>query len=377
MAQELVKTEAESAGEDRGMLDVAQSRVAQEIQSAMIVAKKCPRDENAAFARMMVACKRKSLAEQAVYAYPRGGSVVTGPSIRLAEALAMSWGNLDFGIVEIEQRRGDSTVMAYAWDLETNVRQTKIFTVPHSRYTKRQGLVSLADPRDIYEMTANQGARRLRACILGVIPGDIVEAAVDQCQKTLSSGETEPLKDRVRQMASAFQSNFGVSVSMIETRLGHRLDVTTEPELVTLRGIFRAIRDNMQSPSAFFETGEGIKSAKERLQEAAKAAAEEPPEEEVTVPTGAAADALVEELTEEAVKPKKASKGERLRQAGIQRARKLGMLDAEGEGEAIAKLCAGLTAAVEKDENGEPMLETVPDEWVDQTLQDIAKWGDD
>ncbi|PWW19485.1 hypothetical protein DFO73_12055 [Cytobacillus oceanisediminis] len=64
--------------------------------------------------------------------------------------------------------------MAYAWDLETNVRQEKVFTVKHSRKAKGS-ITKLDDPRDIYELVANNGARRLRSYILGIIPGDIVE----------------------------------------------------------------------------------------------------------------------------------------------------------------------------------------------------------
>lgn len=150
------------------------SRQAQEVQAAMVIAKKFPRDEVESFNRILRACQRKRLAEGAMYEYPRSGTKVTGPSIRLAEAMAQNWGNIDFGILELEQKSGESQVMAYAWDLETNTRQTKVFSVPHMRGTKR-GNVPLTDPRDVYEMVANQGARRLRACILGVIPGDVVD----------------------------------------------------------------------------------------------------------------------------------------------------------------------------------------------------------
>ena len=166
------------------MVEVASTRAAQETQAAMVIAKRFPRDQTAAFSRILKACKRKSLAESAMYVYPRGNSQVTGPTIRLAEVMAQNWGNIDFGMIELEQKYGESTMMAYAWDLETNCRQTKVFTVKHERYTK-QGSYRLSDPRDIYEMTANQGARRMRACILGVIPGDFVDDAIAECEKTM------------------------------------------------------------------------------------------------------------------------------------------------------------------------------------------------
>jgi hypothetical protein len=201
----------------------------------------------------MQACGRRRLAEESQYEYPRGGETVTGPSIRLAEALAQNWGNMDFGIVELEQRKGESTVMAYAWDLETNTRQTKIFNVPHTRHT-RKGSYDLKDPRDVYELVANQGARRLRACILGVIPGDVVEAAVEKCNKTLSSAAGDkPLVDRVRTMLEAF-SEQGVTQDMIEGKLRHKAATISEIELGRLRKIFASIRDGMSVREDHFDT---------------------------------------------------------------------------------------------------------------------------
>lgn len=227
------------------------SRQAQEVQAAMVVAKKFPRDVNQAYTRIMTSCKRKQLAENAVYAYPRGATTVSGPSIRLAESLAQNWGNIDFGVIELDQHQGESTVMAYAWDLETNARQTKIFTVKHERHT-RSGVTLLKDPRDIYELVANQGARRLRSCILGIIPGDITEAAVDECEKTMANTTgSKPLVDRVREMVSAF-SEIGVSQAMIEARIGHKLEAMIEAELVNLRKVYKALKDGFSKREDYF-----------------------------------------------------------------------------------------------------------------------------
>lgn len=232
--------------------EMVTTRQAQEVQAAMVIAKKFPRDEIEAFNKIMRACQRKSLAEQSMYEYPRGGTKVTGPSIRLAEALAQNWGNLDYGIVELEQRDGESQVMAYAWDLETNTRQTKIFSVPHVRGTK-QGNKKLTDPRDIYEMVANQGARRLRACILGVIPGDVIDSAVEQCELTLKSDNTEPLIDRVRKMVKAFEDKFSVTKEMIEGFLGCSSEAFSENDFIRLRKVYGSLKDGMSKREDYFK----------------------------------------------------------------------------------------------------------------------------
>lgn len=230
--------------------DMMVSRQTQEVQAAMVIAQRFPRNVDASFARIMQSCKRKSLAERAMYEYPRGGENVTGPSIRLAEMLAQNWGNIDFGIVELAQRPGESEVMSYCWDLETNTRQTKIFTVPHVRQTKK-GAKALTDPRDIYEMVANQGARRLRACILGVIPGDIVDAALQECNKTLRS-DKEPLADRVRKMVAVFQNDMGIPIECLEQYIGCKTSAFTEQSIVRLRGVYTAIAEGRANREDYF-----------------------------------------------------------------------------------------------------------------------------
>ena len=50
-----------------------------------------------------------------------------------------------------------------------------------------QDIYAITDDRDIYELEANMSARRIRACILQMIPGDVTDAAVAACRKTASS----------------------------------------------------------------------------------------------------------------------------------------------------------------------------------------------
>ena len=244
------------------------SRQAQEVQAAMIIAKKFPRNEVQSYNRIIRACQRKKLAENAMYEYPRGTTRVTGASIRLAEAMAQNWGNVDFGVIELEQKNGESQVMAYAWDLETNTRQTKIFSVPHIRTTKK-GIIPLTDPRDIYEMIANQGARRLRACILGIIPGDIIDAALEQCNKTLLSNSGQPLIDTIREMATIFEKEFAIPIEAIEKYIGYKAESFSMNDLVRLRKIYSSLHDGIAKREDYFElavTGE-IENPFERKQE--------------------------------------------------------------------------------------------------------------
>ncbi len=233
-------------------ISVEQARAIQQVQAAVIMAKKFPRDETKAHCKILESCKRVGLAESAMYSYKRGTTQVTGASVHLARAIAKNWGNMEAGIVEISQQNGASEVLAYCWDLETNFREIKQFTVKHVRYSKAGGIVKLTDPRDIYEVIANQGARRERACILSVVPDDILQAAIEKCEKTLAGDESEPLIDRVRKCVSLF-AGIGITQEMIEKRLGHKIDATNVHEVISLGKIFNSLRDNMGKIEDFFE----------------------------------------------------------------------------------------------------------------------------
>lgn len=232
--------------------EVEKTRALQEVQGAIIMARRFPRDETKAYRKVMESAKRLSLAEKALYCYPRGGQQVKGPSIRTAETIAKYWGNLSYGIKELSQSNAEhsSEMMAYCWDLESNVRVERIFKVPHIRDTK-QGPKLLTDARDIYEKTANDGARRLRAAILEVLPADIVEDFIKNCEKTLEGSSDKPIKERVQDMLERF-ADLGVTQDMIEERIGTKTDNFIAKNIVDLGAIYNSIKNNFAPVEQYF-----------------------------------------------------------------------------------------------------------------------------
>jgi hypothetical protein len=230
------------------------TRAAAEVQAAMAIAKRYPRDQNLSFQRIMQACQRQSLAEVACYSYAKGGTAITGPSIRLMEVVAQQWGNIDFGIHELEQTAGESTMMAVAVDLETNTRSYKVFKIKHAIKT-RSGTrrIDADDSREVYEHVANFAARRLRACLEAVIPRDVIEAAVEQTQRTLAKGGGKPIEDRIRDMVRYYSDQLQVTVPMLESYLGHKVGACSEQELVRLRNLATSIRDGMTTREEAFK----------------------------------------------------------------------------------------------------------------------------
>lgn len=261
-----------------------QQRATAEIQAALTVAKHSRRDEVDAVDRIKTACQRVRLAEGAEYVYDRGGTEITGPTIDLLTVIANCWGNIQFGFRELTQGHGESTVEAFAWDLETNSKSVKVFTVPHKRVT-RKGTTNLTDPRDIYELVANQAQRRVRACLEAIIPPDVVEDAVAQCRATLKE-TAKVTPESIGQMVEAF-GKLGVSKDQLQVRLGRRLDAMQPAQLVNLRRIYKSITDGMSKPADWFEVAETEgpqKSATESAKDALKKRASQKAEEAASEP---------------------------------------------------------------------------------------------
>lgn len=252
-------------------VEIESSRAIAEVQGQVVMAKKFPRDPVKATDRILSECRRPSLAEQAQYSFPRGGQMVEGPSIRLAETIARNWGNISFGTVEVDRTGNESSMLAYAWDLETNVMARQEFKVRHIRDTK-QGGKALSDERDVYELTANQGSRRVRACILRIIPGDVVDSAVAECSSTLKDNIGD-VKDKVPKMLEGMAA-LGVSRLQIEKRLRHRIDTLNGPEYLSLRKIYQSIKDGMATVEDYFEPEEKKAEEKPTATDVAKKAAE-------------------------------------------------------------------------------------------------------
>lgn len=232
------------------------------VLASIWIAKQFPRDLAEVTARMNQACSRLTLAQSATYAFPRGGTTVEGPSIRLAEALIGAWGNAEAGWKELgrhwDPKGADgkgcmvSECVAFCFDKETNVRREISFTVNHTRDKnvyegkKKVGMVRelLESERDVYEICANMASRRIRACILQVLPGWLTEEALAATRKTLENGDSRPLADIIRSLEAKFRE-YGVSRAMLEANLGHKLEETTKPEVVKLGKVFNSIADGM------------------------------------------------------------------------------------------------------------------------------------
>ena len=265
----------------------AEARAIANVKAQVIMAKQFPRDPMLATEKILAECARPSLADSATYTFPRGKETVSGPSIRLAEVLARNWGNMTFGYEVLERKTprndvGYSMIRAYAWDFETNLVIDRQFELKHWRST-RSGGYAINDDRDIYELEANMASRRIRACILQMIPGDVTAAAVNACRMTSANGINEIMADKrkradlINKMIRIY-GKMGVTQEDLEECLKSRMDDWNADHMLRLKEIKTSLEDGATTLADYFPrlTNENqndviTKDQVKQLMEAAKA----------------------------------------------------------------------------------------------------------
>lgn len=240
--------------------DPAIAREVATVQGQILIAKRFPRDVDVSLQKIERACSRTRLASLAVYQYQRGGTDITGPSIRLAEAVASSWGNVKYGFDVVESNELMNKVRAYAYDMESNVQAERIFSVSNFRFTK-SGQYQMTDPRDIYENIANNASRRIRACILEIIPADVIEYAMECCDRTIRQN-IKITPESLDKLCTAF-AEYGITKIQIEAKIQRNLSSIGTAQYIQLRNIYTSLKDGIAKADDFFPSLEEAKAERE------------------------------------------------------------------------------------------------------------------
>jgi hypothetical protein len=216
-----------------------------EIQGAIVLARRFPRSEDGAFTKLMRSCGRSSFAAGAEYSFPRGGQVISGPSVQLAREAARVWGNIRHGLEIIRDDAASRQIRGWAWDLESN---TKVAAEDEFRklvQRKRKGGASewvVPDERDLRELTNRRGAILVRNCILQLLPADLIEDAVHEAHKTLKD-EAGKDPDQARKRVLLAFGSLNVTPEMLAAHLGKPVGQCSPEEIAGLRTIYQSIRD--------------------------------------------------------------------------------------------------------------------------------------
>ena len=228
-----------------------ENRLLEEVKAAVFLAKQFPRNEVAAEGNIINLCKRKKFADTALFKFPRGNELVEGVTIRFAEALARAWGNIQYSVIELETDKNVSKMLAYAWDVEKNIKTTRQFDVEMIRYTQYSSY-ELNNYRDRYEMKASYAARFLRGCILNLIPNDIIEIAIEEVKKTMDSSDIEMTLEEKKMKTLEFMNlKLMISKKELEDILCCEYKDWTNNHLINLKLIYNGIKEGQLKLSDF------------------------------------------------------------------------------------------------------------------------------
>jgi len=192
----------------------------------------------------------ESVAESCIYALPRGGKTIEGPSARFAEVVASAWGNCRAGARTISDQGDFVTAQGVFHDLERNVAIT--YEVQR-RITDAKGRRYNAD---MIGVTANAACSvALRNAILKGVPKAFWDDMYQAARRTVM-GDFKTLANRRAEAMKAFMA-FGVTEAQVlaKLELAGVEDIGLE-HLVTLRGLLTALREGDTTPEQAFASGD-------------------------------------------------------------------------------------------------------------------------
>lgn len=227
------------------------------IEARFQVALYRPRNWDTVRKAILDTCTRPRFAEEGKYSVPRGRDTVEGLSIRFAEEVVRSMGNL---MIEANVKFDDEErriIQVVATDLQANVTWPFDVVVEKVIVRKRsqQGLELLetrknaknellyvyrATEDDVFTRQNALVAKAARNGILRFLPADVQEEALTAINETLT--KTARNKDTLKRLLEAY-TKLGVGQDHLEGYLNHKIEQITADEYSRLRGIGHAIQD--------------------------------------------------------------------------------------------------------------------------------------
>lgn len=181
------------------------------------------------------------VAQSCMYSLPRKENgrtkMITGPSVRLAEICASSYGNLQIGARVIDEEDREVVAQGAAWDMERNLRCT---IETRRRITNREGR-RFSD--DMVVTTGNAAASiALRNAVFRVIPRAYVDVVLDEARR-VAVGDAKTLDSKRAQIIDRL-GKIGVPADRVLSRLELKgVDDIGLEHLEILIGLGTAIKD--------------------------------------------------------------------------------------------------------------------------------------
>ncbi len=192
----------------------------------------------------------QQVADDCIYALPRGGKTIEGPSARFAEIILYAWGHIRAGARIVNEDSRFITAQGTCHDLQSNTLIT---------YEIRRRITNKSGKRfddDMIGVTGNAASSiALRNAITKVIPKALWEPIYQEARKVVM-GDSQTLANR-RATALTHLQKFGATQEMILQKLGAKgVEDITLDHLVTLRGIATALKEGESTVEEVFSIGE-------------------------------------------------------------------------------------------------------------------------
>jgi len=249
-------TEMVRSAETASSAVAAQAKAA--VEARFILAIKRPRDLDAVRLALLKECRRPGFAAVARYRKPVGEGI-EGPSIRFAEAAIRCMGNITPEVATIYEDPEKRIMRVSVTDLEANVTYSGDVTIEKTveRNKLKDGQVPIrartnsvgkttylveATEDDLLNKQNALVSKQLRTLSLRLIPGDLLEEAMETVIATLEKEDAADPTAARKKLVDAFD-RFGVKPNSLRDYLGHDLDGITPAEMAELRAVHAAIRD--------------------------------------------------------------------------------------------------------------------------------------
>lgn len=222
---------------------VSRNQIAEQVMTA----KRFPRDEDACMAKLLkMVTKSHEVAASCIYAFPRGGKIIEGESVRFAEMLAYCWKNFVAGGQAVGRGEDAVSCVGAAWDLESN---THIYAGIKRRITTSEGK---RYDDDMIVMTENAGSSIARRnATLQCIPEALWKPAWEAARR-MAVGSNIPIERRRENAIKAFQQMGVMPERILAFAKVDKVEDLTAEHLFTLSGLFTGIRDGMTTIEAVF-----------------------------------------------------------------------------------------------------------------------------
>ena len=247
----------QARGETASSAVAAQAKA--QVEARYLMALQQPRNYLNVRAKLLESCRRPGFAATARYAKPVGKEKIEGFSIRFAEEVARSLGNVLIESSVVFDDDQNRIVRVMVTDLEANLSYPTDVAVRKTVERKflKKGQTALAtrlnsynEPVYIIEATDDdvlnkQNAlvsKAMRTSILRIVPGDILEECEAQVLATAKDSDAKDPSGAAKKIADMFYSR-GVMPDRLEKTLGHPLAQSTPAELTLMREWLTALKE--------------------------------------------------------------------------------------------------------------------------------------